>query len=119
MTGLSLDIRTQSYASPQQPQNGSLQTQNGFIVRKSSRMSLSGSREKDRFLTFLCRYLSRKKVVMMILMSFALMAFLSGFFTSNRGLFLNLYLYDSMLNCGSIITLNFFNPLVRFHFHRR
>lgn len=84
MTGLSLDIRTQSYASPQQPQNGSLQTQNGFIVRKSSRMSLSGSREKDRFLTFLCRFLSRKKVVMMILMSFALMAFLSGFFTSNR-----------------------------------
>ncbi|KVI10513.1 Protein of unknown function DUF616 [Cynara cardunculus var. scolymus] len=78
MTGVSLDSRTQSYGSPQQPQNGSLQTQNGFIVRKSSRMSLSGPREKDKFLPFLCRYLSRKKVVMLILGSFALMAFLTG-----------------------------------------
>lgn len=81
MTGVSLDSRTQSYGSPQ---NGSLQTQNGFIVRKPSRMSLSGSREKDKFLPFLCRYLSRKKVVMLILGSFALMAFLTGFFTVNR-----------------------------------
>ncbi|KAK9049034.1 hypothetical protein SSX86_031998 [Deinandra increscens subsp. villosa] len=84
MTGVSLDLRTQSYGSPQQPQNGSVQTQNGFTVRKPSRMSLSGSREKDKFLPFLCRYLSRKKIVMMILVSFALMAFLSGFFTANR-----------------------------------
>lgn len=84
MTGVSLDLRIQSYGSPQQPQNGSLQTQNGFIVRKSSRMSLSGSREKDKFLPFLCRYLSRKKVVMLILVSFALMAFLTSFFTTNR-----------------------------------
>lgn len=90
MTGVSLDLRTQSYGSPQQqqPQNGSLQTQNGFTARKPSRVSLSGSREKDKFLPFLCRYLSRKKIVMMILASFALMAFLSGFFTANRGLFL-------------------------------
>lgn len=84
MTGVSLDLRTQSYGSPQQVQNGSLQTQNGFIARKASRMSLTGSREKDKFLPFLCRYLSRKKVVMIILGSFALLAFLSGFFTANR-----------------------------------
>ncbi|KAL8205490.1 hypothetical protein R6Q57_009041 [Mikania cordata] len=84
MTGVSLDLRTQGYGSPQQPQNGSLQTQNGFAARKPSRMSLSGSREKDKFLPFLCRYLSRKKTVMMILVSIALMAFLSGFFTVNR-----------------------------------
>lgn len=89
MTGVSLDLRTQSYGSPQQPQNGSLQIQNGFIVRKSSRMSLSGSREKDKLLLVLCRYLSRKKVVMLILVSFALMAFLSGFFTTNRGSYPN------------------------------
>ncbi|GJS36521.1 hypothetical protein Tco_0534903 [Tanacetum coccineum] len=60
MTGVSLDIRPQSYGSPQQPQNGSLQTQNGFIVRKSSRMSLSGSREKDSFRSlffFICNQL--------------------------------------------------------------
>lgn len=85
MTGVSLDLRTQSYGSPtQQQQNGSLQTPNGFIGRKPSRMSLAGSREKDKFLPFMCRYLSRKKVVMMVLVSFALMAFLSGFFTANR-----------------------------------
>ncbi|XP_071697845.1 probable hexosyltransferase MUCI70 [Rutidosis leptorrhynchoides] len=84
MTGVSLDFRTQSYGSPQQVQNGSLQTQNGFIVRKASRMSLTGSREKDKFLPFLCRYLTRKKVLMMILGSFALLAFVSGFFSANR-----------------------------------
>ncbi|KAM0063349.1 hypothetical protein Hdeb2414_s0003g00089911 [Helianthus debilis subsp. tardiflorus] len=85
MTGVPLDLRPQSYGSPQQPQNGSLQTQNGFATaRKPSRMSLSGSREKDKFLPFLCRYLSRKKIVMMILGLFALMAFLSGFFNANR-----------------------------------
>ncbi|KAI7733373.1 hypothetical protein M8C21_018625, partial [Ambrosia artemisiifolia] len=85
MTGLSLDLRTQSYGSPQQPQNGSLQTQNGFAsARKPSRMSLTGSREKDKLLPFLCRYLSRKKIVMMVLGLFALMAFLSGFFNANR-----------------------------------
>ncbi|MFS7984447.1 hypothetical protein Hanom_Chr11g00986561 [Helianthus anomalus] len=85
MTGVPLDLRPQSYGSPQQPQNGSLQTQNGFATaRKPSRMSLTGSREKDKFLPFLCRYLSRKKIVMMILGLFALMAFLSGFFNANR-----------------------------------
>ncbi|KAJ0500589.1 hypothetical protein HanHA300_Chr11g0391151 [Helianthus annuus] len=52
MTGVPLDLRPQSYGSPQQPQNGS--------------------------------YLSRKKIVMMILGLFALMAFLSGFFNANR-----------------------------------
>nr|XP_043622360.1 probable hexosyltransferase MUCI70 isoform X2 [Erigeron canadensis] len=90
--GVSLDLRSiQSYygspAAQQQQvvqQNGSLQTQNGFIVRKASRMSLAGSREKDKLLPFLCRYLSRKKVVMMVLVLFALLAFLSGFFNATR-----------------------------------
>ncbi|KAF5823419.1 hypothetical protein HanRHA438_Chr01g0039171 [Helianthus annuus] len=85
MTEVPLDLRPQSYGSPQQPQNGSLKTQNGFATaRKPSRMSLTGSRENDKFLPFLCRYLNRKKIVMMILGLFALMAFLSAFFNANR-----------------------------------
>ncbi|KAJ0624332.1 hypothetical protein HanOQP8_Chr01g0031701 [Helianthus annuus] len=84
MTEVPLDLRPQSYGSPQQPQNGSLKTQNGFATaRKPSRMSLTSSRENYKFLPFLCRYLNRKKIVMRILGLFALMAFLSAFFNAN------------------------------------
>lgn len=88
MTGVSLGLRTGSYGSLQLQtqthiQNGVLQTQNVFVVRKP-KMSLGVSREKERFLSCMFRYLSRKKVGMLLLVSFALLAFMSGFFTVNR-----------------------------------
>lgn len=86
MTGGSLGLRTGSYGSLHQGQNGVLQTQNSFIVRKPSRMTLSGSREKERFLHLIWRYLGRRKVGMLILAVFALLAFLTGFITVNKGL---------------------------------
>lgn len=85
-----MGLRTGSYGSLQQQyftQNGVLQTQsNSIIVRKPSKMSLSGSREKERLLPIICRYISRKKVGMFILVAFALLAFISGFSTVNKGL---------------------------------
>lgn len=85
-----MGLRTGSYGSLQQQyftQNGVLQTQpNSIIVRKPSKMSLSGSREKERLLPFICRYISKKKVGMVILVAFALLAFISGFSTVNKGL---------------------------------
>uniref|UniRef100_A0A5B7BDK8 TOD1/MUCI70 glycosyltransferase-like domain-containing protein n=1 Tax=Davidia involucrata TaxID=16924 RepID=A0A5B7BDK8_DAVIN len=85
MTGGSLGLRTGSYGSlQQQAQNGVLQTQNLFALRKPSKMSLSGSREKERFLPLICRYLGRRKVGMLILAAFALLAFMTGFFTVNK-----------------------------------
>ncbi|KAA8523905.1 hypothetical protein F0562_010328 [Nyssa sinensis] len=85
MTGGSLGLRTASYGSLQpHAQNGVLQTQNSFILRKTSKMSLSGSREKERFLPLICRYLGRRKVGMLILAAFALLAFMIGFFTANK-----------------------------------
>ncbi|KAK2968449.1 hypothetical protein RJ640_004455 [Escallonia rubra] len=78
MTGGSLGLRTGSYGSlQQQVQNGGLQSQHLFVVRKPSKMSLSGSREKER-------YLCRRKVGMLILVLFALLAFMAGFFTVNK-----------------------------------
>ncbi|KAK3005692.1 hypothetical protein RJ639_017618 [Escallonia herrerae] len=48
MTGGSLGLRTGSYGSlQQQVQNGGLQAQHLFVVRRPSKMSLSGSREKE------------------------------------------------------------------------
>ncbi|CAK9138230.1 unnamed protein product [Ilex paraguariensis] len=87
MTGASLGLRTPSYGSlQQQGQNGGglLQTQNSFVLRKPPKISLSGSREKERFLPRIFRYLGRRKVGMLFLVIFALMAFLSGFFTVNK-----------------------------------
>ncbi|KAI8552563.1 hypothetical protein RHMOL_Rhmol06G0276500 [Rhododendron molle] len=84
MTGGSLGLRTGSYGSLHLGQNGVLQTQNSFIVRKPSRMSLSGSREKERFLHLIWRYLGRRKVGMLILAVFALLAFLTGFITVHK-----------------------------------
>ncbi|KAG8364938.1 hypothetical protein BUALT_Bualt18G0050700 [Buddleja alternifolia] len=85
MTGGSLLLRTLSLGSlQQQPQNGGLQPQNPYIFRKPSKTSLNGSREKERFFSFTFRYLSRRKVGMLILAVFALLAFLTGFFTVNK-----------------------------------
>lgn len=88
MTRESLGLRTGSYGSLQQNTNNEMlrpyNNSNIFFVRKPQRMSNSGSREKERFLPSICKYLGRKKVGMLILFSLALLAFLTGFFTVNR-----------------------------------
>ncbi|CAL5405867.1 unnamed protein product [Camellia sinensis] len=84
MTGGSLGLRTASYGSMQQPQNDVFQILNSFNVRKPSKMPLSGLREKERFLPFICRYLGRRNVGMLILVALALLAFLIGFITVNK-----------------------------------
>lgn len=81
MTGGSLGLRTGSYGSLH---NGVLRTQTSFIARKPSKMLLSSSREKERAVPSICRYLGRGRVVMLILFVFALLAFISGFFTANK-----------------------------------
>ncbi|KAL6999513.1 hypothetical protein U1Q18_000673 [Sarracenia purpurea var. burkii] len=84
MTGVSLGLRTGSFGSLQPAQNGVFQSQNSILVRKPSKMFLSGTREKERFLPVICRYLGRSKVGMLILVAFALLAFLMGFITVNK-----------------------------------
>ncbi|KAK9269504.1 hypothetical protein L1049_001279 [Liquidambar formosana] len=85
MTGGSLGLRTGSYGSlQQQVPNGLLQTQTSFIVRKPSKMVLSGSRERERFIHTIRRYLARGRVGMFTLFAFALLAFALGFFAANR-----------------------------------
>ncbi|CAH9108033.1 unnamed protein product [Cuscuta epithymum] len=84
MTGVSLGVRTGSYGSLQQAQNEMLHTQNFFILRKTPKMSLSGSREKERFLPYICRILLRRQVGMLILVTFALLVFTTGFLTVNK-----------------------------------
>lgn len=85
MTGGSLGLRTGSYGSlQQQVQNGKLHAQTSFLSRKPSKMLLSGSREKERVLPFICRYLGRKRVGMFILFVFAFLAFISGFSSVNK-----------------------------------
>ncbi|XP_059661511.1 probable hexosyltransferase MUCI70 [Cornus florida] len=79
MTGGSLGLRTGSYGSLQQL-NGVLRTQNSFTLRKSPKMCLFGSRVKERFLAFTYRYLGKRKVGMLVLVVFALLAFMTGFF---------------------------------------
>lgn len=76
MSGVSLGGRTVSNGSLP---NAVLQTQNSFHIRKPSRVSLSSSREKERFLPCICRHLGRRKVGMLILIVFAVLIFLSGF----------------------------------------
>ncbi|KAL2247519.1 uncharacterized protein LOC105176998 [Sesamum indicum] len=86
MTGGSLGLRLSgSFGSlQQQAQNGGLQSQNVYITRRSSKTSLNGSREKERFFSSTLRYLCRRKVGMLILASFAVLGFMTGFFTVNK-----------------------------------
>ncbi|GAB4846425.1 hypothetical protein Ancab_025430 [Ancistrocladus abbreviatus] len=86
MTGKSLGFRTGSYGSLQQQQsNGVLQNHaTSLLVRKNSKLLLSNYREKERLLPYLCRCLCRMRVGMAILFSFAVLAFLWGFFTVNK-----------------------------------
>ncbi|ONI12749.1 hypothetical protein PRUPE_4G181200 [Prunus persica] len=88
MTGGSLGLRTGSYGSLQQLQL----IQNGFshnlptpgLTRKSSKLLLSSSREKDRVLPFVCRFLGRKRVTMLLLVVLALLVFVFNSFTVNK-----------------------------------
>ncbi|GAB4849512.1 hypothetical protein Ancab_004306 [Ancistrocladus abbreviatus] len=86
MTGKSLEFRTGSYGSLQQQQsNGVLHNHaTALLIRKNSKVLLSNYREKERFVLYACRYLCRRRVGMVILVSFAFLAFLSGFFTINK-----------------------------------
>ncbi|KAK6132685.1 hypothetical protein DH2020_033568 [Rehmannia glutinosa] len=86
MTGGSLGLRLSgSFGSlQQQAQNGVLQPQDLYLTRRSSKTSLTGYREKERFFSSTFRYLSRRKVGMLILAAFAIVAFMTGFFTVNK-----------------------------------
>lgn len=86
MTGGSLGVRTGSYGSLPQAQNGMLHSQHAFVLRKPPKMSLSGSREKERFLPYIGRFVLRRQVGMVILLTFALLVFTAGFVTVNKGL---------------------------------
>ncbi|CAA0820106.1 Protein of unknown function (DUF616 [Striga hermonthica] len=86
MTGGSLGSRLSgSFGSlQQQAQNGGSQLQNLYITRRPSKTSLTGYREKEKFFSTTFRYLSRKKVAMLVLAAFAIVAFMTGFFTVNK-----------------------------------
>ncbi|XP_062011364.1 probable hexosyltransferase MUCI70 isoform X1 [Rosa rugosa] len=90
MTGGSLGLRTGSYGSLQlqQIQNGFppiLQTTPPPLARKPSKVLLA-SREKERVLPFVCRFLGRKKVIMLLLVVLALLVFVSNSFNVNKGM---------------------------------
>lgn len=107
MSGGSLGIRTGSYGTlPQHPQNGGSSFQNLSPYRKPSRASHSGSREKERCLSSTYKCLSRRKVGMLILVVFALLAFITGFFSISREEASDtstLDFYGSFLNSWSFI----------------
>lgn len=84
MSGGSLGIRTGSYGTLAQNGGSSHQILSPF--RKPSRASVSGSREKERYLLSIYKCLGRRKVGMLILVVFALLAFITGFFSTTRGL---------------------------------
>ncbi|KAL6561819.1 putative hexosyltransferase muci70 [Orobanche minor] len=86
MTGGSLGSRLSgSFGSlQQQAQNGGSQHQNLYLTRRPSKTSLTGYREKEKFLSTTFRYLSRKKVAMLVLSAFAIVAFMTGFFTVTK-----------------------------------
>lgn len=92
MTGGLLGLRSGSYGSLQHLQNGAFHPQPQFVGRKPSKMLPSGSREKERLLPYLFRFLSRRRVGMLILVGFAFLVFLSGFSTVSKGLFLSQHL---------------------------
>ncbi|XP_030460997.1 probable hexosyltransferase MUCI70 isoform X2 [Syzygium oleosum] len=85
MTGVSFGLRTGSYGSLQQLSNGAPQNQAApVLLRKPSKLGVPGYREKEKFLPFVCRYLGRKRVAMMLLVALALLVFVFGSFTVNK-----------------------------------
>lgn len=87
MTGASLGLRTSASSGSLQlqAQSEGLQSQNLYIVRKTSKIYGSGAREKGRFLTCIFRYSSRRKIGMLILIVFAILAFMTGCITVHSG----------------------------------
>ncbi|XP_073026355.1 probable hexosyltransferase MUCI70 [Primulina eburnea] len=90
MTGGSLGLRASgSYGLLQQhPLNGGLPPQNLYIPRRPSKSSFNGYKEKERHVHSIFRYLSQRKVGMLVLASLALVAFTTGFFTVNKEAYL-------------------------------
>lgn len=86
MTGGSLGLRTGSYGSlpQQQTTNGVVRAQNFIVVRKPAKLSLSGSREKERLMPYILRHLVRRNVIMVILLITAFAFCMTGFFKVNR-----------------------------------
>lgn len=102
MTGGSLGLRTGSYGSlpQQQTTNGVVRAQNFIVVRKPAKLSLSGSREKERLMPYILRHLVRRNVIMVILLITAFAFCMTGFFKVNRGLFYSCFLFwFSMFSC--------------------
>ena len=86
MTGGSLGLRPGSYGSLQQLQIGVPHIHAAPILfRKSSKNFLSNAREKDRFCLIICRYLGKGKVAMLLMVFLALLVFINGSFTVNKG----------------------------------
>lgn len=95
MTGGPLGLRTGSYGSlpQQQTTNGVARGQNFIVVRKPAKMSLSGSREKERLFSYILRQLVRRNVVMVILLITAFAFCMTGFFKVNKGLYYSCFLF--------------------------
>ncbi|KAK4751625.1 hypothetical protein SAY87_005107 [Trapa incisa] len=89
MSGALIGLRTGSYGSLQQVHlpNGVSHNQSG-LLRKPSKVALSSWREKERLISLLCRYLGRRKVAMLLLVVLALLVFVFGSFTVDKGLVL-------------------------------
>ncbi|KAL3631422.1 hypothetical protein CASFOL_024406 [Castilleja foliolosa] len=84
MTGGSLRLSGSFGSLQQHAQNGGSQPHNLYLARRPSKTSLAGYREKEKLFSTTFRYLSRKKVGMLILVAFAIIAFMTGFFTVNK-----------------------------------
>ena len=99
MNEVSSGLRSLSFGSLQlHSQNGGLQSQNSSTLRKTSR-TLSGSREKERYLPFIFKYLGRRKVIMLILVIIAILALTTGFLTASKGLLCFHCLFMSLFFC--------------------
>ncbi|CAN6465288.1 unnamed protein product [Victoria cruziana] len=83
MTGGSLGLRTGSYGSLQQQQqspnnvNLPIQQPSLLVVRKPSKMLFSSSKEKERFLPWICKLFGRRRAGMLILAAVSLLVFVS------------------------------------------
>ncbi|KAF8409251.1 hypothetical protein HHK36_005325 [Tetracentron sinense] len=86
MTGGSLGQRTGSYGSLQQHlQNSVLPIQTtSVVVRKQSKMLLSGSREKERFLHRIFKFTGRRGFGMLLLGVVSVLVFITGLSAINK-----------------------------------
>lgn len=84
MTGVSLGVRTGSYGTLLQQQNGTVSPK-PLLVRRPSKTLLYNPREKERGFFFVCRLLGRGKVAMLLMLALGLCVFVFGCFTVYRG----------------------------------